>query len=434
MTFETLGLIKPLLGALKKCGYITPTPIQERAIPVALAKHDTFATAQTGTGKTAAFALPILQRLSTKKRKSYTNEEGEDYKLIRALIITPTRELAFQIDEEIKTYAINLPITCFTAVGGRNLEAQKRAIHAEDTDILIATPGRLMELVHKEGLRLSEVEIFVLDEADRMLDMGFVKEIKQIHPLLPKRHQTMLFSATYTEKVRKISKLILHKPEFIETARKNSASDTISQVIYEVDEKRKPEMLSYLIGSKNYQHVLVFTRTKDKADELAKHLELDGLKCGVIHGDIAQPKRLKTLEAFKTSKLRVLVATDVASRGLDIEKLPQVVNYELPDVLEDYVHRIGRTGRAGLVGEAITLLSIDDKEHMKRIEKVIQYKIERITLEGFEPDPKIRRTDEEHALKRMTDKTDYSKPRKKKRPSSNATTKHRKMTKRGRKT
>lgn len=384
MSFEKLGVIKQLLSAIKDLGYERPTTVQTRAIPLVLAKSDIFATAQTGTGKTAAFGLPMLQRLRN------VPSEG---RVVRGLIISPTRELSIQIYEDLLNYAKNMSLNIAVLVGGKDLETQQRILK-EGVDIIIATPGRVMEHVDK-GLNLSSVEIFVLDEADRMLDMGFMKEIRKIHPILPKRHQTLLFSATYSDKVRKLSKLILTKPEFIETSKKNSTVDTINQVAYLVDTDKKAALLAYIIGSRNFRQVLVFTRTKASADELVLELKKDGLKCGIIHGDKTQANRLKTLNEFKEGKVKVLVATDIASRGLDIEELPFVINYELPSVPEDYVHRVGRTGRAGRDGMAISLIDIYEKYDIKEIERVIGMKIPQEVVSGFEPDPTIRRKDQE---------------------------------------
>jgi len=381
MSFEKLGVFKPLLDAITDLGYTKPTTIQTRAIPLVLQKKDIFATAQTGTGKTAAFALPILQRL----RKPI---EGRG---VRAVILSPTRELSIQIHDDIKNYAKYMDIKVDILVGGKDLQKQRERLK-KGTEIIIATPGRLLEHI-ENGLNLNDVEIFVLDEADRMLDMGFTRDIRKIHPLLPKRHQTLLFSATFSDKVRKLSKLILTKPAFIETAKKNTTVDTINQIAYQVDTDRKAELLAYLIGSRNYPQVLVFTRTKASADELSEELKKDGLKVGVIHGDKTKANRLKTLTQFKEGKFRVLVATDIASRGLDIEELPYVINYELPSIPEDYVHRVGRTGRAGREGEAITLIDIYEKFDIKEVEKLIGQKIPKEVVEGFEPDPNIRRKD-----------------------------------------
>jgi len=385
MSFEKLGVMKPLLGAINDLGYKKPTMVQTRAIPLVLAKSDIFATAQTGTGKTAAFGLPMIQRL----RK---NEDNAD-RPIRGVILSPTRELSIQIFEDMQNFAKYMDVKIALLVGGKDLESQQKILK-EGIDIVIATPGRMLE--HAEnGVSLKGVEIFVLDEADRMLDMGFVKEIRKIHPILPKKHQSLLFSATYSEKVRKLSKLLLRSPAFIETAKKNTTVDTINQKVYLVDKERKAELLAYIIGSRNFRQVLVFTRTKISADELVLELKKDGLKCGIIHGDKTQANRSKTLAQFKEEKIKVLVATDIASRGLDIEHLPYVINYELPSIPEDYVHRVGRTGRAGRNGEAISLIDIYEKYDIKEIEKLIGIKIPQETVEGFEPDPTIRRKDVE---------------------------------------
>ena len=425
MSFEKLGLIKPLLSAIKELGYEAPTTIQTRAIPLVLKNHDIFATAQTGTGKTAAFALPILQKL----------RHPLEHKGIRVVILSPTRELSIQIHEDIKAYSKHMKVTSMILVGGKDLEKQKQHLK-EGVDIVIATPGRLLEHL-ESGLSLTTVQIMVLDEADRMLDMGFTKDIRKIHPLLPKRHQTLLFSATFSDKVRRLSKLILTKPAFIETAKKNTTVDTINQVAYIVDTERKAELLAYLIGSRNYPQVLVFTRTKASADVLVEELKKDGLKCGVIHGDKTKANRLKTLTQFKEGIFRVLVATDIASRGLDIEHLPYVINYELPSIPEDYVHRVGRTGRAGREGEAISLIDIYEKYDIKDVERLIGQKIPQETVEGFEPDPTIRRKDidevklkAEHARPTAKKERSYSKNT----SAAPATKKQIKVTKKKRKT
>ncbi|MBW6488452.1 DEAD/DEAH box helicase [Sulfurimonas sp.] len=431
MSFEKLGVIKQLLSAIKDLGYEKPTTVQSRAIPLVLAKSDVFATAQTGTGKTAAFGLPMLQRL-----RNVTPQA----RVLRGLIIAPTRELSIQIYEDLRGYAKNMTLNIAVLVGGKDLESQQKILK-EGVDIVIATPGRIMEHIDK-GLNVSNIEIFVLDEADRMLDMGFMKEIRKIHPLLPKRHQTLLFSATYSDKVRKLSKLILRKPEFIETSKKNSTVDAINQVAYMVDTEKKAPLLAYIIGSRNFRQVLVFTRTKASADELVLELKKDGLKCGIIHGDKTQANRLKTLNEFKEGKTKVLVATDIASRGLDIEELPFVINYELPSVPEDYVHRVGRTGRAGREGMAISLIDVYEKHDIRDIERLIGMKIPQETIEGFEPDPNVRRRDQDEVkLKSEHKKAEvkrirkaYVKPDKNKKETSYkkpVTTKKRKTTKRG---
>ena len=419
MSFQKLGLIKPLLGAIGELGYKNPTTIQKRAIPLVLAKSDIFATAQTGTGKTAAFALPILQRLR--------DTTADKNRVLRAVILSPTRELSIQIHEDVKNYSKHMSIKSTILVGGKDIESQQRSLK-EGVDIVIATPGRFMEHMER-GLNITNIEVFVVDEADRMLDMGFSKEIRKIHLQLPKRHQTLLFSATYSDKVRKLSKQILTKPAFIETAKKNTTVDTINQVAYLVDTDKKAPLLAYLIGSRNYPQVLVFTRTKVSADALFSELKKDGLKCGIIHGDKTQANRLKTLSQFKEGKIKVLVATDIASRGLDIEELPYVINYELPSVPEDYVHRVGRTGRAGREGEAISLIDIYEKFDIREIEKVIGMKIPQETVEGFEPDPTIRRKDQDE----IKLKNEHKKPEKKrpaKKSFKKTTTKKRKTTKR----
>ncbi|MDQ7059611.1 MAG: DEAD/DEAH box helicase [Sulfurimonas sp.] len=408
MSFEKLGLIKPLLSAISDLGYEHPTLIQKRAIPLVMAKSDIFATAQTGTGKTAAFGLPILQRL----RKTEATQDRR----VKAVILSPTRELSIQIFEDMQGYSKNMKVECAVLVGGKDIESQQKILK-QGVDIIIATPGRFLEHVER-NLDITSIEVLVLDEADRMLDMGFTKDIRKIHPLLPKKHQTLLFSATYSDKVRKLSKLVLRSPAFIETSKKNSTVDTINQVAYLVDTDRKAALLAYLIGSRNYPQVLVFTRTKASANELFAELKKDGLKCGIIHGDIQQAKRLKTLAEFKAMKVKVLVATDIASRGLDIEELPYVINYELPSVAEDYVHRVGRTGRAGREGEAISLIDIYEKFDIREIERVIGQKIPQDTVAGFEPDPTIRRKDVDEAKL----KSEHKKPNQKKERQYNKNT------------
>lgn len=380
MSFEKLGVFNPLLKAIKELQWSEPTPIQQRALPIIFAKKDLFATAQTGTGKTAAFVLPLLQRLKSTKMVNP-----------RALILSPTRELSLQIYEDLLKLSKYMDLSIAILVGGKDIEYQKRVLKG-GVDVIVATPGRVLEHIQKK-LSLESIEIFVVDEADRMLDMGFSKDIKAIDALLPKRHQSLLFSATYTQKVRDLSKLILTKPEFIEVAKKNSTASSINQVAYLVDTNKKAALLAYIIGSRNFSQVLVFTRTKASADELVIELKKDGLKCGVIHGDKTQASRLKTLQEFKEQKIRVLVATDIASRGLDIEDLPYVINYELPLVPEDYVHRVGRTGRAGRDGVAISLIDVDEKFEIKRIEKLIAQKIPKESIKGFEMDPNTRRVD-----------------------------------------
>ncbi|MCF6340288.1 MAG: DEAD/DEAH box helicase [Sulfurimonas sp.] len=423
MSFEKLGVMKQLLGAINDLGYKNPTTVQTRAIPLVFANSDIFATAQTGTGKTAAFGLPMIQCL----RSHSDNADRE----IRGLILSPTRELSIQIHEDLQNYAKYMKLSIAILVGGKDIESQQKILK-KGVDIVIATPGRILEHV-ENGLSLKSIEIFVLDEADRMLDMGFVKEIRKIHPILPKRHQTLLFSATYSDKVRKLSKLLLTKPAFIEATKRNTTVDTINQKIYLVDRERKAELLAYIIGSRNFRQVLVFTKTKASADELIIELKKDGLKCGVIHGDKTQAKRLKTLNEFKEGKIKVLVATDIASRGLDIEHLPYVINYELPSIPEDYIHRVGRTGRAGRNGEAISLIDIYEKYDIKEVENLIGIKIPQETIEGFEPDPTIRRKDIEN-IKLKSEHKKQEKKRVTKKAPKKTTAKSLKVTKKKRKT
>ncbi len=379
MSFEKIGIIKPLLDAIHELGYKKPTTIQSRAISHVLAKKDIFAAAQTGTGKTAAFLLPSLQRLRHKKILQP--------KAVRAIIVSPTRELAVQIEKELLSYAKYMDISSVLLVGGKSLQTQLKHLK-KGVDIAVATPGRLKEHIINGSINLKSVEIFIVDEADRMLDMGFVTDLRLLHVELPKNHQTLLFCATQTEKVRKLSKLILKKPIFIETARQNSATELIDQQIYLVDKEKKAALLAFLIGSRNMDQVLVFTKTKQSADTLTDELKLDGLKADVIHGDKTKARRNKTLQKFKSKEINVLVATDIASRGIDINGLEQVINFELPSLKEDYIHRIGRTGRAGNKGEAITLLDDDDKEQMKHIEKLLHVKILKEEVKGFEKQSK----------------------------------------------
>ncbi|SFV57285.1 ATP-dependent RNA helicase RhlE [hydrothermal vent metagenome] len=417
MGFEKLGLNHNLLKSIKELGFKEPTIIQQRAIPVVLEKRDLFATALTGTGKTAAFGLPILHRLKKHQPDSH-----------RALILAPTKELALQISDDLKLYAKYTDLKVVMVVGGKELISQKRELK-RGADIIVATPSKLLEHI-QNGLDLKSVEFFVLDEADRMLDMGFVKDIRKLHEYLTKKHQTLLFSATISDKIRKLSKLLLRRPVFIETAKKNTTVENVRQYAYKIDEEKKGEATAYLIGSKNYDQVLVFTRTKKSADELVKILKEYGLKSEVIHGDIQRSTRLRRIKEFKAKKFQVLVATDIASRGLDIAKLPCVINYELPAAPSDYIHRVGRTGRAGREGEAISLLDIYERYDIRQIEQIIDEKIEQDILEGFEPDPTRKREDRES----IKLKSEYSNQYQKKRPKKRSTpkTKKRKTTKRDR--
>lgn len=382
MSFSDLGLSNELLRAIEEQNYPHPTPIQEKVIPVILSGRDVMGGAQTGTGKTAAFALPMLDLISKKKAQSNSGH-------VRALILTPTRELAVQVHESLETYGKYLSLSSTVVFGGVKAERQigrlKRGV-----DMVVATPGRLLDLVQQRCVDLSKVDIFILDEADRMLDMGFIHDVKKIMALLPKNRQNLLFSATHSPEIKALCDRLLNAPVLIEVARRNTTAESVEQIVHPVDRERKRELLSYLIGSKNWKQVLVFTRTKHGADRLSKQLVQDGLKSIAIHGNKSQAARTKALDAFKIGEVRVLVATDVAARGIDIENLPHVINFDLPNVPEDYVHRIGRTGRAGNGGQALSLVCIDEKNFLQDIEKLIQYQIPKIVISGFEPDPNIR--------------------------------------------
>ncbi|HLD17304.1 MAG TPA: DEAD/DEAH box helicase, partial [Coxiellaceae bacterium] len=353
MSFNTLGLSAELLRAVADSGYTTPTPIQQETIPVIVAGRDCLAGAQTGTGKTAGFTLPLLHRMQATTVK-------EKHRPIRALILVPTRELAAQVQDSVRAYSKYLPFRSLAIYGGASMHTQIDKLR-QGVDILVATPGRLLDHVRQKTLRLSQVEFLVLDEADRMLDMGFIADIRQIMGLLSKERQTLLFSATLTREIKALANDLLASPAIIELAKQNIAADTVKQKVYRVDRSRKRELLSYLIGANNWQQVLVFSKTKHGADRLAIQLEKDGLSATAIHGDKRQSARERALRVFKAGTIRVLVATDVAARGLDIDQLPHVVNFDLPHSPEDYVHRIGRTGRAGHEGEAISLVSVDEE-------------------------------------------------------------------------
>jgi ATP-dependent RNA helicase RhlE len=382
MSFQSLGLSAELLRAIEEQNYTEPTPIQSKVIPVILTGRDVMAGAQTGTGKTAAFALPMLQRLSAKVTLNTA-------KPLRALILTPTRELAVQVHESIEVYGKYLSFSSTVVYGGVKAERQIKRLQ-RGVDIVVATPGRLLDLVQQRCVDLSKIEIFILDEADRMLDMGFIHDVKKIMALLPTRRQNLLFSATHSSEIKSLCDRLLQSPVLIEVARRNKTAESVEQIVHPVDRDRKRELLSYLIGSKNWKQVLVFTRTKHGADRLSKQLVLDGLKSTAIHGNKSQAARTKALDAFKSGEIRVLVATDVAARGIDIENLPHVVNFDLPNVPEDYVHRIGRTGRAGNGGQALSLVCIDEHKFLQDIEQLIQYRIPKVGIDGFEPDPKIK--------------------------------------------
>jgi ATP-dependent RNA helicase RhlE len=381
MSFDTLGLSEKLLRAISQLGYEEPTPIQSKAIPLILQGKDILASAQTGTGKTAGFTLPLLERLSN-------DQARKGWRPIRALVLTPTRELAAQVEESVYTYGKFLPLRSAAIFGGVKFYPQIEKLR-RGIDILVATPGRLLDHMNQGTLDLSKVEILVLDEADRMLDMGFIHDIRKIFEQIPPERQTLLFSATFSRPVKKLADDLLNSPILIEVARQNTTADNVTQVVHPVDRDRKRELLSYLIGSQNWQQVLVFTRTKHGANRLAEQLERDGLSTTTIHGNKTQGARTRALADFKRGKVQVLVATDIAARGLDIDQLPHVVNFELPHVPEDYVHRIGRTGRAGNDGAAVSLVCVDEYPLLKNIERLLKIEIPRDEIPGYEPDPTI---------------------------------------------
>ena len=382
MSFENLGLSADILRAVSEKGYTEATPVQRQAIPVVLKGQDIMAGAQTGTGKTAGFTLPLLQRLSE------TAQSGKAHR-IRALILTPTRELAAQVGESVQVYGKYLPLRSAVIFGGVKINPQIDKLR-RGVDILVATPGRLLDHVGQRTVDLSAVDILVLDEADRMLDMGFIRDIRKILALLPKDRQNLLFSATFSSEIKKLADGLLTSPALIEVARRNTASEKVAQVVHPVDRTRKRELLSFLIGSQNWRQVLVFTRTKHGANRLAKQLESDGISAAAIHGNKSQGARTRALADFKQGVVRVLAATDIAARGLDIDQLPHVVNFELPNVPEDYVHRIGRTGRSGHEGEAMSLVCVDEHKLLQDIERLIQRNLPKVVVPGYEPDPSIK--------------------------------------------
>ena len=383
MTFSALGLSDELVRAVTERGYTEPTPIQAQAIPVVLSGGDLLAGAQTGTGKTAGFTLPILQRL-TASAKPATGKAP-----IRALVLIPTRELAAQVEESVRDYGKYLKLTSMTMIGGVNINPQIQRLKSR-VDILVATPGRLLDHLQQKTLDLSHIEILVLDEADRMLDMGFIRDIKKILAILPKKRQNLLFSATFSDEIKMLADGLLNKPAMIEVARRNATAELITQKIYPVDRERKRELLTHLIKEYNWHQVLVFTRTKHGANKLAEQLNKDDIPALAIHGNKSQAARTRALAEFKTGKLQVLVATDIAARGIDIIELPHVVNFEMPNVSEDYVHRIGRTGRAGSEGEASSLVCIDEHKLLWDIERLTKREIPVVQVPGFEPDPRIK--------------------------------------------
>ena len=377
MNFNELGLVEPLLRAVREQGYETPTPIQQKAIPAVLQGRDLVATAQTGTGKTAGFVLPILQRLIQQPRAQSNHA--------LALILTPTRELAAQIQESIQHYGKHVSLRSTVVFGGVKINPQMIALRA-GVEILVATPGRLLDLFQQNAVRFDKIQILVLDEADRMLDMGFIHDIKRIIAKLPKKRQNLLFSATFSDEIRTLAKGLLHDPVEIDVATRNTTAVMVNQLIHPVDKARKAALLSYLIRENNWHQALVFSRTKHGANKLVKLLAADRIKSLAIHGNKSQAQRTKALSDFKAGKVQILVATDIAARGIDIEELGMVVNFDLPQVAEDYVHRIGRTGRAGASGQAISLVCADEYHQLQDIEKLIKRKLERIEIDDFEPD------------------------------------------------
>lgn len=382
MTFNDLNLNASLLKAINDQGYTTPTPVQAQAIPFILEGRDMLAGAQTGTGKTAGFTLPLLQILSEQKTP-------KNHRKIRALILTPTRELAAQVGESVKLYGKYLPLKSAVIFGGVGINPQITMLR-NGIDILVATPGRLLDHIGQGTVDLSAVEVFVLDEADRMLDMGFIRDIRRVITILPKVRQNLMFSATYSDEIKALANTLLRNPAEVEVARRNTSSELVSQSVILVDCKRKSALLGEIIGKNKWEQVLVFTRTKHGANKLTEYFQKIGITAAAIHGNKSQSARTKALDDFKRSAVRVLVATDIAARGIDIDALPHVVNFELPNIAEDYVHRIGRTGRAGCEGEALSLVCVDEADYLRGIEKLINKKLPSRIVEGYEPDPSIK--------------------------------------------
>ncbi len=382
MTFTDLNLHESLLKAIQDQGYTTPTPVQAQAIPFILEGRDMLAGAQTGTGKTAGFTLPLLQILSEQKTP-------KNHRKIRALILTPTRELAAQVGESVKLYGKYLPLKSAVIFGGVGINPQITMLR-NGIDILIATPGRLLDHVGQGTVDLSGVEVFVLDEADRMLDMGFIRDIRRVITILPKTRQNLMFSATYSDEIKTLANTLLRNPAEVEVARRNTSSELVKQSVILVDCKRKSALLGELVTKNKWEQVLVFTRTKHGANKLTEYFQKIGITAAAIHGNKSQAARTKALDDFKKSTVRVLVATDIAARGIDIDALPHVVNFELPNIAEDYVHRIGRTGRAGCEGEALSLVCVDEADYLRGIEKLINKKLDSRIVEGYEPDPSIK--------------------------------------------
>ena len=384
MLFTDLGLSAEILRAIAEQGYTEPTPIQQQAIPAVLSGRDLMACAQTGTGKTAGFTLPLLQLLSQGQNgESPLNRVSRKP---RVLILAPTRELALQVEESVRTYGQYLPLKSMSMFGGVGMNPQIAALR-RGVDILVACPGRLLDHINQRTLDLSGIEILVLDEADRMLDMGFIRDIRKILALLPPngKRQNLLFSATFSDEIKELARSFLHDPQSVEVARRNTTVETVSQQIIQVDREKKKDVLLHLFENRGWNQVLIFTRTKHGADALSRRLDKEGIRSAALHGNKTQGARVRALSDFKDGKLVALVATDIAARGIDIDQLPYVVNYELPNVAEDYVHRIGRTGRAGSEGEAISLVCHDERDQLKGIERLIKMDLEKVILPGFEP-------------------------------------------------
>ena len=403
MSFASLGLIDQIVRTLDALAYHTPTAVQEQAIPAVLAGRDVMAAAQTGTGKTAGFTLPILQRLA----KSGTVGSNA----VRALILVPTRELAEQVHESVRTYAEGLPLRTMVAYGGVSINPQMMALR-KGVDVMVATPGRLLDLQRQNAVRFNEVKTLVLDEADRMLDLGFARELDGLMKLLPKKRQTLLFSATFSDQIRALSNQMLRDPVRIEASPRNTTVAAVKQWIIPVDKKRKPELFVHLLERHDWTQVLAFARTRKGVDELVSLLEAKRITADSIHGDKPQPARLRALERFKAGEVRVLVATDVAARGIDIDDLPAVINVDLPIVAEDYVHRTGRTGRAGATGEAVSLVCADEVEQLAAIEVLTRQALERVEEPGFAPDHRVPMTDAKGQI--------VKKPKKPKKPKGDA--------------
>ncbi|MBP8170095.1 MAG: DEAD/DEAH box helicase [Azonexus sp.] len=377
MQFTDLGLKAELLRAISEQGYDTPTPIQQKAIPAVMAGHDLMASAQTGTGKTAGFTLPILHRLAS-------GPNTRTSKRPRVLVLVPTRELAIQVEESVRTYGKHLPINSLAVFGGVGINPQIASLR-RGVDILVATPGRLLDHVQQRTVDLGAIEILVLDEADRMLDMGFIRDIRKIIALLPKQRQNLMFSATFSPDIRELASGLLHQPVSVDVAARNTAAETVTQRVIETNREQKKDLLLHLFETRGWHQVLIFARTKHGADALSRNLDKAGIKSAALHGNKSQGARTRALTDFKEGKLVALVATDIAARGIDIDSLPYVINYEIPNIAEDYVHRIGRTGRAGMEGEAISLVSHDERGFMRDIERLIKRDLERVVVPGFEP-------------------------------------------------